>query len=73
MDAGADLAAGLLGRDYWLIVSRPAQSTSRADIGAVAPAHLRWLLALEAEGRMNPIGEHADDLRQPRAARERRG
>lgn len=52
MDVGADPAAGLLGRDYWLIVSRPAQSTSREDIGAAAPAHLRWLLALEAEGRV---------------------
>jgi uncharacterized protein YciI len=52
MDVGADPAAGLLGRDYWLIVSRPTQGTSREDIGAVVPAHLRWLLALEAEGRV---------------------
>ncbi len=62
MDANgsAHPAAGLLGHDYWLIMSRPAQGTSRDDIEAVIPHHLRWLLALEADGRVLVSGPLLD-------------
>jgi uncharacterized protein len=40
----------LLGRDYWLVVSTPAPSTTAADIERHRDAHLSWLLDLEAGG-----------------------
>lgn len=42
--------AGLLGRDYWLILSTPAPGTGQADIDACAPGHIAWLLGLERDG-----------------------
>jgi uncharacterized protein YciI len=42
--------AKLLGRDYWLVRSTPLPTTTAADIEAHVEAHLRWLLALEADG-----------------------
>lgn len=42
----------LLGRDYWLVWSTPAPTTSAADIEALAPAHIEWLLGLEAAGAL---------------------
>jgi uncharacterized protein YciI len=41
---------GLLGRDYWLILSTPVASTGQADIDACAPEHIAWLLSLERDG-----------------------
>jgi uncharacterized protein len=41
---------GLLGRDYWLIMSTPVAGTGQADIDACAPEHIAWLLGLEREG-----------------------
>jgi hypothetical protein len=40
----------LLGRDYWLVLSAPADSTSGADIERQVENHVAWLLKLEAEG-----------------------
>jgi uncharacterized protein len=42
--------SGLLGRDYWLILSTPVTGTGLADIEACAPAHIAWLLGLERDG-----------------------
>jgi uncharacterized protein YciI len=41
---------GLLGRDYWLILSTPVAGTGQADIDACAPEHIAWLLGLERDG-----------------------
>jgi uncharacterized protein YciI len=40
----------LLGRDYWLVRSIPRPGTRVADIERHLDDHLRWLLALEADG-----------------------
>ena len=32
--------SGLLGRDYWLILSTPEAGTSQADVDACAPEHI---------------------------------
>jgi uncharacterized protein YciI len=40
----------LLGRDYWLILSTPANGVAAADIAGHVEEHLDWLLALEAAG-----------------------
>ena len=42
--------SGLLGRDYWLILSTPVTGTGQADIDACAPDHVAWLLGLERDG-----------------------
>lgn len=42
--------SGLLGRDYWLILSTPGPGTSQADIDATTPGHVAWLLGLERDG-----------------------
>ena len=42
--------SGLLGRDYWLILSTPVTGTGQADIDARAPEHIAWLLGLERDG-----------------------
>ena len=42
--------ADLLGRDYWLVLSSGAPSTTADDIRAHLDAHLRWLLELERRG-----------------------
>ena len=42
--------AGLLARDYWLILSTPEAGTSQADVDACAPEHIAWLLGLERDG-----------------------
>ncbi|HEX9352561.1 MAG TPA: YciI family protein [Streptosporangiaceae bacterium] len=42
--------SGLLGRDYWLILSTPEAGTSQADVDACAPEHIAWLLTLERDG-----------------------
>jgi uncharacterized protein len=42
--------AGLLGRDYWLVLSTPRPSATSADIAQYVDAHVAWLLKLEAEG-----------------------
>ncbi len=46
-DGPADLS-GLLGRDYWLVLSTPAAETDQAAIQAHVEAHVAWLLELEA-------------------------
>jgi uncharacterized protein YciI len=48
--ATAPEVSGLLGRDYWLILSTPAAGTGQADIDACAPEHVAWLLGLERRG-----------------------
>ncbi|HEY1484962.1 MAG TPA: YciI family protein [Micromonosporaceae bacterium] len=40
----------LLGRDYWLVLSTPVESTTALGIEAHLDAHLAWLLRLEADG-----------------------
>jgi uncharacterized protein YciI len=40
----------LLARDYWLVRSRPNETTSAEDIARVAGEHVAWLLKLEADG-----------------------
>jgi len=52
---GQDLAApaelsGLLGRDYWLILSAPVAGTGQAAIDTHVREHVRWLLRLERDG-----------------------
>jgi uncharacterized protein YciI len=47
--AGSDRGS-LLGRDYWLVLSVPDDSTSAADIERHLDAHLAWLLKLEVDG-----------------------
>ena len=42
--------AGLLGRDYWLVLSTPRPSATSAQIARHTDAHVSWLLKLEAEG-----------------------
>jgi uncharacterized protein YciI len=42
--------AGLLGRDYWLVLSTPVAGTSQPEIDACAGDHIRWLLGLERDG-----------------------
>jgi len=42
--------AALLQRDYWLIRSTPAATTTPTDVEKCAPSHVRWLLGLEASG-----------------------
>jgi len=42
--------AGLLGRDYWLVLSTPQPSATGAQIARHVDAHVSWLLTLEAEG-----------------------
>jgi uncharacterized protein YciI len=44
--AAADLSR-LLGRDYWLILSRPAAGTDQAAVDAHVGEHVAWLLELE--------------------------
>jgi uncharacterized protein len=44
--------SGLLGRDYWLIMSAPVPGTGQAAIDARVEEHVRWLLDLEANGRL---------------------
>jgi uncharacterized protein YciI len=44
--------AGLLARDYWLILSTPVEGTSRAAIEAQVAAHIAWLLTLERDGTL---------------------
>jgi len=48
-DTSPDRGA-LLGREYWLVLSAPAESTSAADIERHVDAHLAWLLKLEVDG-----------------------
>ncbi|MEU2035481.1 YciI family protein [Nocardia amamiensis] len=45
-DDAPDLSR-LLGRDYWVVTSTPADGTTAEDIAALAPAHIAWLLDLE--------------------------
>ena len=40
----------LLGRDYWLVMSIPAASTSGEDIRRHLDEHLAWVLKREADG-----------------------
>jgi uncharacterized protein YciI len=42
--------AGLLRRDYWLVLSTPATTTAPDDIERELAAHLAWLLKLEDAG-----------------------
>ena len=42
----------LLGRDYWLILSRPSESTTAADLAPLVDEHVSWLLELEHEGKV---------------------
>jgi uncharacterized protein YciI len=49
-DGGPPDRGALLGREYWLVVSTPAESTSAADIERHVDAHLAWLLKLEVDG-----------------------
>ena len=46
--------SGLLGRDYWLIMSAPVPGTGQAAIDARVEEHVRWLLDLEANGDGDP-------------------
>lgn len=41
---------GLLGRDYWLVLSTPEPTCTAADVAEHLHEHLAWLLALEADG-----------------------
>jgi uncharacterized protein len=53
MQAGRDATPErdrLLGRDYWLVLSTPAATTTGADIERHLDEHLAWLLRLEAAG-----------------------
>lgn len=40
----------LLGRDYWLILSTPFDSTTAQAVGAQVAEHVQWLLNLERNG-----------------------
>ena len=39
----------LLGHDYWLILSTPAEGTDQTAIASRAGEHVRWLLQLERD------------------------
>jgi uncharacterized protein YciI len=39
----------LLGHDYWLILSTPAEGTDQAAIDSRVGEHVRWLLQLERD------------------------
>jgi uncharacterized protein YciI len=45
-----DEGSGLLGRDYWLVLSTPGPTTAGGDIKAMLADHLEWLLGLETRG-----------------------
>lgn len=51
---------GLLGKDYWLVLSRPLPGTSVERIEEFLQAHLDWLLALEASGSVLMSGPLLD-------------
>ncbi|MFI5957645.1 YciI family protein [Cryptosporangium sp. NPDC051539] len=40
----------LLGRDYWLVLSTPAETTTTAEIESHVESHVAWLLQLEKAG-----------------------
>ncbi|WP_166459481.1 YciI family protein [Amycolatopsis pithecellobii] len=40
----------LLGKDYWLIRSLPAETTTADDLTPLVDEHVSWLLGLEREG-----------------------
>ncbi len=42
--------SALLGHDFWLVLSTPAESTSAIDIERHLDAHLAWVLKLEVDG-----------------------
>lgn len=44
-----NVAKGLQ-RDYWLIRSTPADTTTSSDVERCAASHIGWLLGLEAAG-----------------------
>jgi uncharacterized protein len=46
--APADLSR-LLGRDYWLILSTPAEGTDQAAVDSRVSEHVQWLLQLERD------------------------
>jgi uncharacterized protein YciI len=39
----------LLGRDYWLILSTPAEGTNQAAVDSRVSEHVQWLLQLERD------------------------
>ena len=41
---------GLLGADYWLLLSTPLPGTDAAAVAAVVDEHIAWLLELERTG-----------------------
>jgi uncharacterized protein YciI len=45
-----DPRSRLLGRDYWLVTATPGADTTSADIAALVPDHVTWLLDLEEQG-----------------------
>ena len=54
MDKGSGTGGlhGLLGRDYWLVLSAPLPATTGAQIELHVRDHVAWLLKLEAEGAL---------------------
>jgi uncharacterized protein len=48
--SGRPGASGLLGRDYWLVLSTPQPATTAEEIRQHVDEHVAWLLKLEAEG-----------------------
>lgn len=42
----------LLARDYWLVLSTPAPTTTAEDLRAHLDAHLAWLVGLEEDGTL---------------------
>jgi len=54
MDKGSGTGGlhGLLGRDYWLVLSAPLPATTGAQIERHVRDHVAWLLKLEAEGAL---------------------
>lgn len=48
--ADAAVSARLLGRDYWVVLSTPAEGTTDDDVRAHVEAHVAWLLDLEHQG-----------------------
>ena len=55
----------LLGRDYWLVLSTPAATTTAQDVADHVDEHLTWLLGLEDEGTLLMSGPllEGDDVR----------
>lgn len=56
------MTGGFLAQDYWVVLWRPAATTTADDVAAHVDAHLAWMLDLEREGHVLASGPLLDGL-----------